>query len=238
MVCQTADEAIDNANRQTTCEVGRCLQYVRTWLEIPSRDASATDAWNNALGKHPGDLNPPRGAPCLFTGGSQGYGHIILSKQDLENGDQNTRGTDYPSSGKVGNQSLQWYIAHWTSLHYAGWAEGINGVWIPYLKGTADKPSEDWRASGDVYVSKLHKGQQDSDSVSRLRWRLEHHDKIPSAHKPGYGAGYGSEVVDSVKYWVNNVDGQEGKGGPKDGTQLNNGPANRLFGDAYNVIEE
>jgi hypothetical protein len=109
---------------------------------------------------------------------------------------------------------------------------------------TDPKPSidhgGDWRASGDVYVSKLHKGQQDSDSVARLRYRLEHHKHMPGTHKPGYGKGYGQECLEAVRYWQRNLDPQReaASSGPKDGTHMPAGQANRLFGDKYTVIDD
>lgn len=228
MVVQTAQQAIDNANAQGTCDPGYCLRYVRTWLEIPSLEQTAFLAWQSAIGKHPGDKNPPDGAPVFWqsSASGSGAGHIALvRKTDM-------RTTDKPT-GKVGNDDGSWPRVQW-GQSYLGWAEGFNGVRIPYLADNAD----DWRASGKVYVEKLHRGQHDSDSVSRLRYRLTHHAHMPDNKKPGYGADYGEKVQTAVEHWLNNIDPQRGQGGPKDGSQLNNGPANRLFGDKYEVIEE
>lgn len=228
MVVQTAQQAINNANGYTSCDPAMCLMYVRTWLQIASREATAYDAWTKAKVKHPGDKNPPDGAPVFWKSAptGSGAGHIALvRKTDM-------RTTDKPSSGIVGNDPGTWPREQWGQT-YLGWAEDLNGVDIPYLK---EQP--DWRASGKVYVEKLHRGQKDSDSVARLRYRLQHHAKMPADKKPGYGGGYGEKVIIAVEYWLNHIDGQQGKGGPKDGSQLNNGPANRLFGDNYEVIEE
>jgi hypothetical protein len=233
MVVQNAQQAVDNANRYTTCDIGMCLKYSRTWLEIGSQQPDAASAWRNALGKHAGNRIPPKGAPVFWTGGSQGYGHIALCVNPT---DAKIRSTDVTYGGVVGTVLLSWFDSHWRSLTYAGWAEGFNGIWIPYLKG--NQPEEDWRASGKVYVEKLVRGQHDSDSVSRLRYRLQNHAKMPDSKKPGYGADYGEKVAEAVEHWLNNIDPQEGKGGPKDGSQVNNGPANRLFGDNYEVIPE
>lgn len=231
MVAQTAQEAKDRANRQTRCIPGYCLQYTRTWLDIPSRDGSAAVAWSNALGRHPGDRTPPAGAPMFWLGGSRGYGHIALSM----NGTEHTfRGTDMPGPGVVSTQDNDWISTHWSSMSYAGWAEGFNGILIPYLS----KPESEW-ASGDVYVSKLHHGVQDSDSVARLCYRLRHHEKMQgSGHKPPHQVrNYGDEIVEAVRYWQRNVMAHDVKG-PTDGTSLSNPQANRLFTDAYHVIEK
>ena len=132
---QPLEGAITDATRDTVNDPGMCLQQVRVWYEIPSKYGDATDAWTNALGKHTGDRNPPRGAPVFWTGGSAGHGHIVMS---LGNGQ--VRSTDWPSSGKVGTTTIDELSNKWGSLKYAGWAEGFNGVWIPELKGGATPP--------------------------------------------------------------------------------------------------
>src|SRR5262245_57963853 len=96
MVVQSGDAAVQNANSYAHCDPGMCLKYVRTWLEIPSRESSALEAWNAAEHKHAGSQKPPRGAPVFWGGGSQGFGHIALAT-DNDNG----RSTDTPSSGLV-----------------------------------------------------------------------------------------------------------------------------------------
>lgn len=233
MVTQTADKSTSNAKSYTKCDPGYCLKYVRTWLEIASRDASAIEAWHNADHRHPNDRNPPRGAPMFYQGGN--YGHIVLSLNNRESDNkQMIRSTDAPSSGKVTTQTIDWCPNNW-GYDYLGWTEDLNGIWIPYLRNGGGQ--QDWRSHGDVYVSKLHKGQQDSDSVSRLRYRLQNHDKMPGSHKPGYGAGYGQECLEAVRYWQKNIMNPDTKG-PKDGTSLSNQQANKLFGDNYHVIEK
>lgn len=227
MVVKNADEAVGNANAAKNCDPGYCLKYTRTWHGIASKEADAADAWANATGKHAGDKHPPRGAPVFWTGGSSGHGHIAIARGN------DMRSTDIPSSGKVGNDPGSWPRQKW-GLKYVGWAEGYNGVKIPWLE------DEDWRASGDVYVSKLKKGQQDSQSVSRLRWRLQHHADIPEGRKPGLGdsdkdgANYTADVVDASKWWMQN----EWKESHGTGENWSNQQANALFGDKYNVIEE
>jgi len=236
MVVQTAAEAKANANRYRTCEQGKCLAYVRTWLEIGSRDFSAAEAWRQAEHKHPGDRTPPAGAPVFWLGGSKGYGHIGLM-MDFDS--HKFRGTDMPGSGQVSTQNLTWVERYWgRSQNYAGWSEDLNGIWIPYLKAGGDV--EDWRASGDVYVEMLKKGQDNSQSVSRLRWRLQHHKQIPDNRRPGLGspskkgAKYTADVVSASKYWMQQV-WPDSKG---TGENWTNKQANALFGPNYNVIEE
>jgi hypothetical protein len=233
MVVQNADAAVNNANKYTHCDPGMCLKYTRTWLEIGSAEPDATSAWNSAIGKHAGDRNPPRGAPVFWTGGSKGYGHIALAKQG-DAADQMFRGTDMPGSGTVSNQQLEWVENHW-GLKYAGWAEGFNGVKIPYLSGGGGgSGGGNWRASGDVYVAKLVKGQKDSDSVARLCYRLINHPDMPGSHRPPKQVNnYNQEILEAVRYWQKNI--RPDKDGPKDGSKMSNQQANAMFGDNYTV---
>lgn len=232
MVVATADQAVQNANSYTHCDPGMCLAYVRTWLEIPSLEPRAIDAWNNAKYKHPGNMFPPRGAPVYWASSAtgSGAGHIALCKGD------SIRTTDKPT-GTVANDDGSWPHNQWGQT-YLGWSEDLNGIWLPYFKNS--NGGQDWRASGDVYVSKLVRGQQNSDSVSRLRFRLEHHERMPDSKKPGYGNDYGEKVQVASKYWMNNIDPQRGtvSSDKKQGDDWGNAQANRLFGDNYTVIGE
>lgn len=225
MVAQTGDEAVANAKRFTTCTPGMCLAYTRTWLEIDSGALSAIDAWEAAKHKHRGDHNPPRAAPVFWSGGD--FGHIALAvTKDL------IRSTDTTSVGRVATVSDTWHESNW-GKHYLGWTEDLNGVHIPYLGDQGDR-FKDFRSKGEVYVSKLHFGQTDSDSVRRLRYRLQNHPDIPERFRPGYGGAYGDDVVTAVKWWQRNVaDLKEAEG-----RDMNNAQARRLFGDNYKVVAE
>jgi len=224
MVCQTASETIANARRQTHNVPNTCLMVVRGWLEIPSQQPDANDAWRAAKHKHPGDRNPPRGAPVFWD--SSQYGHIALAvTQDL------FRSTDTKSSGHVATVSDRWHDVNWHKT-YLGWTEDLNGVDIPYLR--AGNPHRDFRSHGDVYVSKLHEGMTDSDSVRRLRYRLEQHSEIPKNFKPGYGGAYGDAVIRAVKWWQRNVVGIK----DAEGRNLSHNQAERLFGESYRLVKE
>lgn len=232
VVVSSADKAIDNANAQGSCDPGYCLKYTRQWLGIGSREADAKDAWDTAIGKHPDDKSPPRGAPVFWKGGTNGHGHIALAKAD------NMRTTDKPT-GTVANDPGDYPRRQW-GLEYVGWAEGFNGVRIPYL---GDPYA--WAAKGDVHVSKLKQGQADSQSVSRLRYRLMNLKDLPEGKKPGYGtsdssvgADYGPDVAEAVMWWQRNVYPDDKPDGPTDGSSISNPQANHLFGDNYNVIEK
>ena len=234
MVAQTPSDAVANANGYTTCKPGLCLAYSRTWLEIGSRDPSAAAAWHNADRRHPGDRSVPKGAPVFWLGGSRGFGHIALCTGPGES--PSIRSTDVQSSGRVSTVPLSWFDSHWPSLHYAGWAEDLNGILIPYLDDDPGASRSRW-AHGDVYVAKLQARQRDSDSVARLCYRLSHHSRMPSSHRPRrVWRGYNVDVVEAVRFWQRRV--RPNVPGPDDGTSLSNRQANVLFGPNYEVHEK
>lgn len=131
MVVQTANEAVGNADAWKTCSVGMCLYTVQEWMESPHAYPDAATQWHQAKYKHTDD-NPPKGAPVFWTGGSHGYGHIVISR-----GDDRIRSTDCQHSGSVGNEDLSWPRTNTGgALVYAGWTEDIGGVDIPYLRNS------------------------------------------------------------------------------------------------------
>lgn len=232
MVAQNAEDAVANARSYKTCRPGQCLMYSRTWLEIGSANPTAAAAWANAVYRHAGDRSVPKGAPVFWTGGSRGYGHIAIVVSPGDN--PIIRSTDVTYAGVVNEAPLSWFDAHWTSLHYAGWAESLNGVTIPWLH-TKDTGSQ--YDHGDVYVEKLHKGQQDSVSVGRLSYRLMHHAQMPNSHRPEkIWRKYNDDMVEAVRYWQRNINPDVN--GPDDGTSMSNPQSNALFGDNYKVIEK
>lgn len=232
MVCTSGDKAVTNANRFTTNRVGMCLQYTRTWLEIPSANPDAIAAWNTAKRKHVNGRDkdaqsPPRGAPVFWAGGSSGHGHIALAVSNSFG-----RSTDTKSSGKVSTADGDWWRLTW-GLRYLGWTEDLNGVDIPYLRAGG---VEQWRG-GAVYVGKLSQGQQNSDSVSRLCWRLMHHRKLPKDKRPPRQSDdYGKQLQQAARYWQRQV--RPELDGPKDGKSWSNRQAEAIFGARYTVIKE
>jgi hypothetical protein len=226
MVASSGSEAIGNARRYQSCKVGYCLQYVRTWLEIGSRDPSAIAAWSNAGGKHAGDRNAPLGAPMFYSGGR--YGHIVIAGGDV-NGKQIIRSTDVPGSGRVSSVDIGYCERNW-NYRYLGWTETLNGVTIPFLAGGGKKAGP-WEG-GTVYVNRLKEGTTDSDSVRRLRSRLD--EEVPKDFRPGPGGAYGDAVVKAVKWWQRNKFGAE----DAKGLDMSNNQADRLFGEAYRLVRE
>lgn len=127
MVVQSADEGIANARKTTTNDPGMCLWYTQEWLKTPHQYPDATAQWNAATKKHPGDRNPPAGAPVSWTGGSKGHGHSALSI-----GGGKIRTIDQQSSGKTTEVPLGEIESDW-GLTFKGWHEDLGGVDIPYL---------------------------------------------------------------------------------------------------------
>ena len=155
---RTASEALAQARRYTTCRVGYCLYYVQEWYAAPHVYPDAQSQWVNARLKHPGDRNPPVGYPVFYTGG---HGHVALSV-----GGGRIRSTDCPSNGRVAETDIDWPTRRW-GHPYAGWTGDTGGVTIPGGGSTV------------VYLSKLHYGQMDSDSVRELQRKLNAHSLAP-----------------------------------------------------------
>src|SRR5262249_3802557 len=106
--------------------------------KLGSLYGSAIEAWNGARHKHPGDRNPPLGAPCFYKGGQ--YGHIVIYA-DLT--DKDMRSTDCPTSGKVSEEDLGWPERAWGD-DYLGWTEDLNGVDLP-LTEEDEMNEQDWQ---------------------------------------------------------------------------------------------
>lgn len=135
MTAQTPAEAVHNANATGSCEVGYCLQYVRTWWEVGPLYASAIEAWNGARHKHPGDRTPPYAAPVFYAGGT--YGHIALSNGD---GTISIRSTDCTYAGDVSTVALSWPETAWGDS-YLGWTSDLNATDLPLTtEDDADMP--------------------------------------------------------------------------------------------------
>ena len=108
-------------------------------------------------------------------------------------------------------------------------------AYVSPAKKAAVKAAVNPWASGQVYVAKLKRGTTNSDSVSRLVYRLRHHTKIPAAYAPPKQTdNYGTNVVQAVAYYQNKV--RPNLPGPKDGASLSNEQADQLFGNTYDVI--
>lgn len=139
MTAASGTAAIANADRFTSYNPpGYCLKWVRgeCW-QVGSLYGSAIEAWNGAQHKHPGDRNPPDGAPCFYKGGT--YGHIVIYRKH-DSG--RIKSTDCTYSGKVSDAALSWPETAWGDT-YLGWTEDLNGYDLPLGGQPEPKPEED-----------------------------------------------------------------------------------------------
>lgn len=146
MTAKDGAAALANADDYSSYDQGMCLQYVRgpCW-GVGSFYPSAIDAWNGAARKHPGDRNPPVGAPMFYRGGT--YGHIVISRGE----GRRMRSTDCTTSTRVNNADDTWPETAWGD-DYLGWTEDLNGVDLPLDLGEDgegdDMPQYDHASTG------------------------------------------------------------------------------------------
>lgn len=154
-----AEGTAKNAEQSTSNSPGYCLQWSRERAAIGALFPDASTAWAHAFNRHKGDRNPPRGAMCYWTGGSNGYGHIAVSL-----GGGKIRSTDSGGKGKPATVALSWPETYW-GLPYAGWADNVNDVEIPGVGGKEDDdmPYSDWpKADRDALA----------DDVAKRVWKF------------------------------------------------------------------
>lgn len=147
MTADSGRQALDNARQVRTYPPGYCLKYVRAeaW-QIGGLYASAIDAWHGAIKRHPGDRNPPIGAPVFYSGGK--YGHIVCNAE----GPDDIRSTDCQSSGQVSETDTNWPVRNWGQT-YLGWTEDLNGIDLPL--GDEEMTSEDWQKLRDIVAEEI-----------------------------------------------------------------------------------
>lgn len=165
MVAQGPGEAVANANSYHSYASGYCLQWVRIDWEIGSLYASAIDAWNGAKYRHPGDRNPPKGAPLFYRGGN--YGHIVIAKED------GMRSTDCTYSGHVDNAAINWPEIHW-GHEYLGWTEDLNGIRLPNLVNQPPPKDDDPMPQYD------HAAGNDERTIKAGEWTLLQWTNVPA----------------------------------------------------------
>ena len=146
MTADSGQQALSNAREVKTYPQGYCLKFVREGWRIGGVYASAIDAWHGAIKRHPGDRNPPIGAPVFYSGGQ--YGHIVFNTE----GPDDIRGTDMPSSGQVSEDDTNWPVRNWGQT-YLGWTEDLNGVDLPLED--EEMTSEDWQKLRDIVAEEV-----------------------------------------------------------------------------------
>lgn len=160
MVASSGAEAHSNSDKVHNYDVGMCQKYTRESWEVGSLYGSAIDAWYGAREKHPGDRNPPQGAPCYYSGGN--YGHAVVFQSY---GKGNIRSTDCPSSGQVNDTDLGWPERQW-GYKYLGWTGDINGVDCPNLT----KPGSGGGGDEDDMPQYDHAGASKDVSLKADQW--------------------------------------------------------------------
>jgi hypothetical protein len=180
-------------------------------------------AWGESYGRHvviESDL-----------GGVQvRHGYCHLSDEMVTVGESVQAGQRIGTSGDTGRT----FGAH---LHYEERAAPFRYA-DQDRRPELDTPGPDssrW-ATGDVYVAKLHKGQEDSDSVRRLQYRLLHHPDVPARHVAVTGF-YGDGTEAAVQFWQRNLFDRDDSSDQGDGRRMSPRQAHRLFGENYRVID-
>lgn len=108
---------------------GLCLVFVRSCFGIGAHFPSAAAAWNGAESKHrETDGNRvPRGVPYFWTGGSQGFGHVVLTA-----GGGKCWSNDVTVAGGINLVHINDITRRWRQTPQ-GWTEDLNRVrvWRP-----------------------------------------------------------------------------------------------------------
>jgi hypothetical protein len=108
---------------------GLCLMFVRSCFGVDSHYGSAAAAWEGAQHKHreSDGRKVPRGVPYFWTGGSQGFGHVVISA-----GGGMCWSNDATVSGGISLVPINDITARWRQTPQ-GWTEDINRVrvWAP-----------------------------------------------------------------------------------------------------------
>ena len=187
---RSAQEAVAASRRWTTNSYGMCLYTVQTWLAAPWSGPWAEDAWHRWGGHHPGDMNPPPGVPVYWHNPRSKYGHIALSV-----GGGRIRSTDWPGARRVGELTIPQMTAAW-NIQYLGWADRFSG-------GTIQGIGQSHQAN-KTYLSKLKRGQRNSESVKNLQRALKKaFPHAPAAKRLPVTGTYGKQTAFLVfKYKV------------------------------------
>jgi hypothetical protein len=161
MVASGAAEAVSNGHAVGSYDTGMCQKFVRAqcW-GVPSLYGSAIEAWNGARYKHPGDRNPPAGAPIYYKGGN--YGHaVIFCGPDHGN---DIRSTDCTSSYDVSDVPISWVESNWGYV-YLGWTEDINGVRV--IQPASGGGDDDMELSDEIGKWSPDDGSQGQTTVGK-----------------------------------------------------------------------
>lgn len=126
---------------------GRCQEMCHDAYLIPSDgEPDAKAGWFKAKDRHP-STDPrmtPRGAFNHWLGGSQGHGHVTVSR--FEGADDFCTDATWVGGLGVGHWNIvkdpRTIVDHWTTLHFVGWSWDIDGVSVrpPHIPGVKHYP--------------------------------------------------------------------------------------------------
>jgi hypothetical protein len=161
---------------------------------------------------------PPKGAWLGYKYGSNGHACLSL-------GDGRIATTDPGNGAMVGIEDLD-YPNKWGASGWDVWTDQYNGVRFEVGDGVDE---------GDVYLSKLIYGQEDSDSVSRLQVALNGHKLEGGSNLPITG-----NYFDQTDHEVRLCQQQHGFGDdPVGASSVGPSQADHLFaGTGNNVIND
>ena len=157
---------------------GWCLVFVRSCFGVAARYPSATSAWQHAEHRHR-TTDPdaiPRGVPVFWTGGSQGFGHVALSR-----GDGTCWTTDLIRPGHVDVAPIAEVQRRW-GMPLVGWTEDINGVRVwspPAPKRPKRKPKTTRTSKARDLLGKALRWSRRHDRKGRARRIRKALDTLP-----------------------------------------------------------
>jgi hypothetical protein len=209
---------------------GMCAQH--TWHSLGG-DKGCPPAWGAANAnavvaklRSAGKLyttsldDPPRGALVVYEYGNNGHACLSL-------GDGRIATTD-PSNGQPTGTEPITYPKKWGAANGGrptGWSDYYNGV--TFTVGSSPDV-------GTVYLSKLHYGQRDSDSVIELQAALNAHTLSGGQTLPITG-----DYLDQTDEEVRLCQRQHGYGNdPVNGSNVGPEQAGHLFPDNVTIIDD
>ena len=167
---RTATQAVNYSRRVTRNRDDCCLYHVQDWLGAPWSGPWAMDAWSRWGGQHPGDRNPPVGAPVYFRSPRHKYGHVALAMPGKQ---ETIRSTDWPRDTYVGETTIAEMERRW-GITYVGWSDRFSGGKINFdWKSSVSPPPAAWPyTTRQCYQHVCHEGVKNMDSVRNLQTRL------------------------------------------------------------------
>lgn len=117
---QAAQWALQQVSKGSGGWKGLCERFARTAYNYPAKYKDASAHWYDALknGRAHRGKNAPTGAFVLWTGGSDGHGHVAISL-----GGGKVVSTDIKRKGRADVTTIDHINQAWGNLNYQGWAD-------------------------------------------------------------------------------------------------------------------